>query len=243
MKYRLLLIDNDVETRMKVRKALNTGDFELHERGEIKEARELLITRKLDLIMLDWVRPESHRIEFARELRNEILTKCTPIILLTAPRAEEDQVRGLKAGANDYISKPITAEKLLSRIEAWLGLTDCRDNQEGEILQVDALCLDEAGYLATIRGEVVIMGPTEFRLLSFFMSHLNQAFTREELLSNIWETDVDPRTVDVHIRRLRKALAPHGYDGYLQTVRTIGYRFSNYVVPQANDTATHQHAT
>jgi len=243
MMHRLLLIDNDMATRESVRKALNTGDFELNETNNLSEAREFLSAGKLDLIMLDWVEPDSHRIDFTRQLKNKTLTKHTPLILLTAHSAEEDQVRGLKAGADDYITKPISTEKLASRIMAWLIRTGDGNNHEGEVLQVDALCLDKTGYLATIAGEVVVMGPTEFRLLHFFMSHLNQAFTREKLLSNIWETDVDLRTIDVHIRRLRKALAPHGYDGYLQTVRTIGYRFSNYGVPQTNGTAPHTNNT
>ncbi|MGC8730944.1 MAG: phosphate regulon transcriptional regulator PhoB, partial [Halothiobacillaceae bacterium] len=192
-------------------------------------AFECLARQVPDLILLDWMLPGASGLELARRLKKDELTRDVPIIMLTARGEEEDKVTGLEAGADDYITKPFSPRELLARIKAVLR----RATPEGEstVIRIDGLELDTGGHRVTAQGQSLEMGPTEFRLLEFFMTHPERVYSRGQLLDRVWGRNsfVEERTVDVHILRLRKALAPSGHDAMIQTVRGAGYRFSSRV--------------
>ncbi len=183
-----------------------------------------------DLVLLDWMLPNMSGIEFARKLRSETRTKSIPIIMLTARIEERDKILGLDAGADDYITKPFSPRELIARIKAVLRrrLPEMSD----EILELGGLKLDPATHRVFVHTPEkpfeLTLGPTEFRLLHFLMAHKERVHTRAQLLDRVWGDHVfiEDRTVDVHIRRLRKALENVGKDGLVQTVRGTGYRFS-----------------
>ncbi len=185
------------------------------------------ISRALpDLILLDWMLPGISGVELARRLRAEPRTRDIPIIMLTARADERDKVLGLESGADDYITKPFSPRELKARIRAVLRR---RAPQTGdEVLSSGGLELSPATHRVSANGAAVDLGPTEFRLLHFFMAHAERVYSRPQLLDHVWgdHVFVEERTVDVHIRRLRQALEPCGLDGLIQTVRGSGYRFS-----------------
>jgi len=179
-----------------------------------------------DLILLDWMLPGASGVEIARKLRGDERTRQIPIIMLTARSEEQDKVQGLEAGADDYITKPFSPREMLARIKAVLRrrapqMTD--DAVEGKGLR-----LDPATHRVQGNGDTIDLGPTEFRLLHFFMTHAERVHSRTQLLDQVWGDHifVEERTVDVHIRRLRSALEATGHDALIQTVRGTGYRFS-----------------
>lgn len=194
------------------------------------EQADTLIRAELpDLILLDWMLPGISGLAFARRLRNEERTRQVPVIMLTAKGAEQDKLDGLEAGADDYITKPFSPKELMARIKAVLRrrtpqLTD-------DLTEVAGLALDPSSHRLTGNGQPLNIGPTEFRLLHFFMTHAERVFSRSQLLDQVWgdHVFVEERTVDVHIRRLRKALEPSGHDKHIETVRGSGYRFTNQV--------------
>lgn len=179
-----------------------------------------------DLIVLDWMLPGASGIEFARRLRGAERTRTVPIIMLTARSDEQDKITGLDVGADDYITKPFSPRELAARIKAVLRRLAPQTTEDA--VEMAGLKLDPATHRVTARGEVLALGPTEFRLLHFFMTHTERVHTRGQLLDQVWgdHVYVEERTVDVHIRRLRSALEPSGHDGLIQTVRGAGYRFS-----------------
>jgi two-component system phosphate regulon response regulator PhoB len=185
------------------------------------------------MILLDWMLPGSSGLELARRWRREATTRDIPIIMLTARGEENDRVGGLEAGVDDYVVKPFSARELLARIRAVLRRS--REDDEDGSVQVGALRIDGAAHrvFADEAGtaQPIPMGPTEYRLLHFFMTHAERVYTRTQLLDHVWggSVYVEERTVDVHIRRLRKTLEPHRLDGMVQTVRGAGYRFSTAV--------------
>ncbi|MBK1781916.1 phosphate regulon transcriptional regulator PhoB [Advenella sp. WQ 585] len=191
------------------------------------EQAKILINAELpDLILLDWMLPGASGLSMARSLRADDRTKDIPIIMLTAKSAEEDKVEGLESGADDYITKPFSPKELMARIKAVLRrrapqLTD-------DEIEIAGLKLDPVSHRITGNGNNLPLGPTEFRLLHFFMTHPERVFTRSQLLDQVWGDHVflEERTVDVHIRRLRKALEPSGHHGLIETVRGSGYRFT-----------------
>jgi len=175
--------------------------------------------------VLDWMLPGQSGVALARRLRADSRTRDLPIIVLTARVAEQDKVAGLEAGADDYITKPFSPKELMARIKAVLRrrapqLTD-------DSLQVAGLVLNPATHRVTGNGEAINLGPTEFRILHFFMSHTERVYSRTQLLDEVWgdHVFVEERTVDVHIRRLRMALSVSGHDALVETVRGAGYRF------------------
>jgi two-component system phosphate regulon response regulator PhoB len=178
-------------------------------------------------LLLDWMLPGLSGIEYARRLRAEKLTQDIPIIMLTARTEEEDKVRGLQSGVDDYITKPFSTRELLARIKALLRRA--APHSDDKTIEIAGLQLDPVTHRILVHGESIKLGPTEFRLLHFFMSHPENVHSRERLLNSVWGGGVyvEERTVDVHIRRLRKALTGSGHDGLIQTVRTAGYRFSS----------------
>jgi two-component system phosphate regulon response regulator PhoB len=193
---------------------------------DAEQAQTLIRAELPDLILLDWMLPGSSGLQLARKLRGEERTRGVPVIMLTAKGAEEDKVEGLEAGADDYITKPFSPRELMARIKAVLRrrapqLTD-------DVIDVSDLRLDPSTHRLTGRGQVLAIGPTEFRLLHFFMTHPERVFSRSQLLDQVWgdHVFVEERTVDVHIRRLRKALEPTQHDVHVETVRGSGYRYT-----------------
>jgi two-component system phosphate regulon response regulator PhoB len=205
---------------------LMQGGFEVIEAASALEARQTISSRTPDLILLDWMLPGQSGYEFARSLRRDPSRKEIPIIMLTARDQEGDKVAALDAGADDYVAKPFSVSELLARIRAVLRRTH-RGNSS-EILEVKALRLDTASHRVTVDDTPLELAPMEFQLLRFFMSHQERVYSRQQLIDQVWSnnTYVEERTVDVHIRRLRKALEPSGHERLIQTVRSAGYRFS-----------------
>ena len=197
----------------------------------VEQALTLIRAELPDLILLDWMLPDTSGVQFARRLRQDERTKDVPIIMLTARTNESDKVEGLEAGADDYITKPFSPKELMARIKAVLRrrapqLTD--DAVELGGLRLDPVTHRLSGSKKGAPSQPLDIGPTEFRLLHFFMTHPERVYSRAQLLDQVWGDHVflEERTVDVHIRRLRHALTPSGHDHLVETVRGSGYRFS-----------------
>ena len=191
-----------------------------------EQAMNLVQSALPDLVLLDWMLPGQSGIDFARRLRTDKRTRTVPIIMLTARSDEQDKLTGLDAGADDYITKPFSPRELNARIKAVLRRR--APQMTDDVVQLGGLKLDPASHRISGNGEPVVLGPTEFRLLHFLMTHPERVHSRTQLLDQVWgdHVFVEERTVDVHIRRLRKALEPTRLDRLVQTVRGTGYRFS-----------------
>ena len=191
-----------------------------------EQALNLISNALPDLVLLDWMLPGLSGIELARRLRADKRTRSIPIIMLTARSDEQDKLQGLETGADDYITKPFSPRELTARIKAVLRRR--APQMTDDTVQLGGLKLDPASHRVTGNGEPVDLGPTEFRLLHFLMTHAERVHSRTQLLDQVWgdHVFVEERTVDVHIRRLRKALEPTRLDALVQTVRGTGYRFS-----------------
>ncbi len=191
-----------------------------------EQALGLVFNALPDLILLDWMLPGMSGIDLARRLRNDKRTKAVPIIMLTARSEEQDKLHGLDIGADDYVTKPFSPRELNARIKAVLRRR--APQMTDDIVQIGELRLDPASHRITGSGDPIGLGPTEFRLLHFLMTHPERVHTRTQLLDQVWgdHVFVEERTVDVHIRRLRKALEPARLDRLIQTVRGTGYRLS-----------------
>ena len=230
MQKRILIVDDEPAIRDMVAYALRKGDFDPVLAGDAREAQAAISERVPDLILLDWVLPGTSGLELARRWRREALTRDIPIIMLTARGEENDRVGGLEAGVDDYVVKPFSARELLARIRAVMRRS--REDDEDGSVQVGGLRIDGAAHRVFADGSAgptpVHIGPTEYRLLHFFMTHPERVYSRSQLLDHVWggSVYVEERTVDVHIRRLRKTLEPHRLDPMVQTVRGSGYRFS-----------------
>jgi two-component system phosphate regulon response regulator PhoB len=222
----ILIVEDDTAVREMARFILEQADFQVVEAADAQEAQTCVADQPPGLILLDWMLPGVSGIEFARRLKRDPTTREIPIIMLTARGEEDDKVRALDSGADDYVTKPFSTRELVARIKAVLRRT--APHVSGEMVEIEGLRLDPMSRRVTASGEPLDMGPTEFRLLHFFMTHLERVFTRVQLLDKVWGTNVyiEERTVDVYMRRLRKLLAPSGHDRFLQTVRGAGYRFS-----------------
>ncbi|HEY0635595.1 MAG TPA: phosphate regulon transcriptional regulator PhoB [Gammaproteobacteria bacterium] len=222
----ILIVEDEPAIREMVTMALERADFAVVQAGNATEAEQRLADGLPELIVMDWMMPGVSGIELARRLRRDDYTKQVPIIMLTARGEEDDRVRGLDAGADDYLTKPFSPRELLARIRAVLRRS-LPAGEEG-MLEAGTLRLDTSSHRVSAGDSVVEMGPTEFKLLHFFMSHPERVYSRSQLLDMVWGRGayVEERTIDVHIRRLRKALETSGHDGYVQTVRGTGYRFS-----------------
>ncbi len=229
MPVKILMVEDETAVREMLRFSLSQAGYEVFEAEDIASARYAIADNVPDLILLDWMLPDVSGIEYARTLKKDELTKHVPIIMLTARGDESDKIRGLDVGADDYITKPFSVKELLARIKAVLRRSS--PMLEEEVIDVEGLRLDMSSHRVTANDQSLEMGPTEFRLLHFFMGHAERVFSRGQLLDRVWGSNVyiDERTVDVHIRRLRKALEPEKFDRYIQTVRGAGYRFSSKV--------------
>jgi two-component system phosphate regulon response regulator PhoB len=225
----ILIVEDEPAIREMVVMALERAGYEMLQAASAEEAERVLANGLPALILLDWMLPGMSGIELARRLRRDEYTRDIPIIMLTARSEEDDRIRGLEVGADDYIAKPFSTRELQARIKAVLRRSQPHD-EEG-VLAVESLKVDTSSHRVTAGEAAVEMGPTEFRLLHFFMSHPERVYSRSQLLDMVWGRGayVEERTVDVHIRRLRKALEPSGHDNLIQTVRGAGYRFSQQV--------------
>jgi two-component system phosphate regulon response regulator PhoB len=224
---RILVVEDEQAIREMVGFALKKAGFQFEEVADAEQALMSIASQPPDLILLDWMLPGMSGVDLARRLRREELTATLPIILLTARVEESDRVYGFEVGADDYVTKPFSPRELIARIHAVLRRTS--GVSEEKILEFDGLSLDPVGHRIRAEGELLNLAPTEFRLLHFFMSNPDRVYSREQLLDHVWGRGVfvEERTVDVHIRRLRKALAAKGHDRFIQTVRGAGYRFSS----------------
>lgn len=231
MEKRILVVEDDSAIRDMIAFNLGRAGYEVIEAGTCQDARVAVADQRPDLIVLDWMLPDISGIEFARSLGRDELTADLPIIMLTARSAEDDKVRGLDSGVDDYITKPFSSRELLARIRAVLR----RSAPEGDREEVHAgeLVINLASHRVLAGDRPIELGPTEYRMLKFFMTHPERVYSRAQLLDHVWGGGVyvEERTVDVHVLRLRKALAPYGCDRFIQTVRGAGYRFS----PQAGE--------
>jgi two-component system phosphate regulon response regulator PhoB len=232
-KHKILIIDDEPAIREMVAVTLELADFEVLEAENAQQGHELIVDQRPDLVLLDWMLPSVSGIELARRLKREDSTSEVPIIMLTAKSEEDNKIQGLDVGADDYITKPFSTRELVSRIKAVLRRTN--NSAAEKAIDVEGLCLDPVSQRITAHEQPVDMGPTEFRLLEFFMTHPERAYSRVQLLDQVWGANVyvEDRTIDVHIRRLRKALEPHGFEAFIQTVRGTGYRFSTKVASPA----------
>ncbi len=225
----ILLVEDEAAIREMVCMALERAGYTVWQAGDGAEAERILADGLPDLILLDWMLPGASGPEIARRLRRDEVTRDLPIIMLTARSEEDDTIRGLDSGVDDYMTKPFSPRELVARIKALLRRTSPA-GADGA-LAAGGLMLDTISHRVTADGKGLEVGPTEFRLLQFFMAHPERVYSRAQLLDMVWSRGsfVEERTVDVHIRRLRKALEPHGYEGMVQTVRGAGYRFSNQI--------------
>jgi two-component system phosphate regulon response regulator PhoB len=223
---RILIVDDEPAIRDMVAFALRKADYLPVHAGDGREAADAIAERVPDLILLDWMLPGSSGLELARRWRREDLTRDIPIIMLTARGEENDRVSGLESGIDDYVVKPFSARELLARIKAVLRRS--REDDDDGSVTVGGLRIDGAAHRVFASDEPLQVGPTEYRLLHFFMTHADRVYTRAQLLDHVWGGNVyvEERTVDVHIRRLRKALEPAKLEEMVQTVRGSGYRFS-----------------
>ncbi|HLQ27150.1 MAG TPA: phosphate regulon transcriptional regulator PhoB [Acidiferrobacterales bacterium] len=224
---KILIVDDEAAICEMVSLALRQAGYECWSAADVAEAQNLIVAGLPDLILLDWMLPGISGVDYARRLRREKLTGHLPIIMLTARTHEEDKIKGLDTGADDYITKPFSPRELLARIKALLRRT--APLAADAPVEIERLALNPVTHRVEANGKPIELGATEFRLLHFFMSHSERVYSREQVLNNVWGQNVyiDERTIDVHIRRLRKALAPSGHDRLIQTVRGAGYRFSS----------------
>ena len=219
----VLLVDDEAALVSLLSYNLERAGFEVLSAPDGEKALTILAERRVDLVLLDWMMPYMSGIEVCRQLRRRPATRNIPIIILTARADEADRVRGLNTGADDYVSKPFSTEELIARIHAVLRRV--RPALTAERLVYGGVDMDLAAHRVTRHGRRVRLGPTEFRLLRYLMEHPGRVFSRDQLIDAVWGHDiyVDTRTVDVHVRRLRKALNDDGEDDLIRTVRSAGY--------------------
>ena len=222
------IVEDEHEIREMLSFSLERAGYGVVEAADAESALAQLEGPPPDLMIIDWMLPGMSGIDLARRLRKDDLTADIPLIMLTARSDEADKLKSFDAGMDDYITKPFSPRELLARVKAVLRRSG---TPESGVLEVGLLRLDTRSHRLSVGEEPVHLGPTEFRLLEFLMRHPDRAYDREQLLDRVWGRSVyvEERTVDVHILRLRKVLAPYGLDKLVQTVRGVGYRFSENV--------------
>lgn len=222
---KILIVEDEQAIREMIAFHLARAGYETFEARDCREARELIADNQPDLALVDWMLPDISGLELTRMLKRDNDHEDLAVIMLTARAEERDKVTGLDGGADDYITKPFSPRELVARIQAVLRRASASSE---EVIDAGVLQLDVAGHRVLSSGQEIKLGPTEYRLLQFLMTHPERVYSRTQLLDRVWGANVyvEERTVDVHIRRLRKALSDAGADGYIQTVRGAGYRFS-----------------
>lgn len=224
MTNKILVIEDEAPIREMLAFVLEQNGYEALQAESFEMAQKYLIDPSPVLILLDWMLPGASGIQIAKTLKQQDYTKDIPIIMLTARGEEEDKIRGLEVGADDYMTKPFSPKELMARIKAVLRRVSPTSIEDS--VQAKGLVLDPVSHRVTVNDERIELGPTEFKLLHFFMTHPERVYSREQLLDHVWGTNVyvEDRTVDVQIRRLRKAMGDVNH--MIQTVRGSGYRFS-----------------
>ncbi|BCL77270.1 DNA-binding response regulator [Jeongeupia sp. HS-3] len=222
----ILLVEDEPAIQELIAFNLTQAGHHVMRADSVESAMGIVRNALPDLILLDWMLPGMSGIDFAKKLRAEERTKTIPLIMLTARSDEQDKIIGLETGADDYITKPFSPRELQARIKAVLRRRSPQITDD--VVEVQGLRLDPTTHRVTGHGKPLDLGPTEFRLLHFFMTHAERVHSRAQLLDQVWgdHVFVEERTVDVHIRRLRSALESSGFDTLIQTVRGTGYRFS-----------------
>lgn len=226
MSRRILVVEDEAPIREMLCFVLEQKGYETVEAEDYDTAVSMLKEPFPDLILLDWMLPGGTGINFIKHLKRDEMTRNIPVVMLTARGEEEDKVKGLEVGADDYITKPFSPKELLARLKAVIRRASPTSTEE--VIDVQGLRLDPVSHRVTAHDQALDMGPTEFKMLHFFMTHQERVYSREQLLNHVWGTNVyvEDRTVDVHIRRLRKALEATEHHKLVQTVRGAGYRFS-----------------
>lgn len=224
----VLIVDDEAAIRVMIAVALQMAGYRCLEADNAQNAHAIVVDHQPDIILLDWMMPDVSGIELARRLKRETAYADIPIIMLTARSEEDNKIQGLEAGADDYITKPFSPRELIARLKAVLRRTATAGIDEP--IEIEGLRLDPGSHRVSSGDTELEFGPTEFRLLQFFMTHPERAYTRSQLLDHVWGGNVyvEERTVDVHIRRLRLALGTQ-HEHLVQTVRGTGYRFSTKV--------------
>ena len=222
----ILVVEDEPAIREMLAIALEAADYRVITAKDAQSAHGRIIDDKPDLVLLDWMMPGTTGLELLRRLRRNEITAKLPIVMLTAKTDEDATITGLDAGADDYIQKPFSPRELIARIKAVLRRLGREELVDP--IKVDELDFDPVSHREAIAGEPVTLGPTEHRLRQLFLPHQARVYSRDQILDYVWGGNayLDERTVDVHIRRLRKAISHNGYDRYIQTVRGAGYRFS-----------------
>jgi len=222
---KILIVEDEAPIREMIAFHLARAGYDTLEAGDCRSARQLLADERPDLALVDWMLPDMSGLELTRTLKRDNENEDLAVIMLTARSDENDKVSGLEGGADDYITKPFSPRELIARIQAVLRRSGSSD---ADTVEAGVLELDAAGHRVSVDRKEVQLGPTEYRLLKFLMTHPDRVYSRAQLLDRVWGANVyvEERTVDVHVRRLRKALSRKGADKYIQTVRGAGYRFS-----------------
>jgi len=222
----ILVVEDERPIREMIAFGLRRAGFEVREAADARSGRAEVANKLPDLLLVDWMLPDTSGLEFTRALKRDRETRELPVIMSTARAEEGDKVAGLEGGADDYITKPFSPRELLARINAVLRRATSAEGSER--IEIEGLVLDQSSQRVSAGDRTVALGPTEYRMLAFFMTHPERVYTREQLLDRVWGGNVyvEERTIDVHIRRLRKALEEFDYDRLIQTVRGSGYRFS-----------------
>jgi len=234
-KLTVLIVDDEQGIREMVAMAMELGGFQCHTASSAREAVQMIHDQKPDILITDWMMPEVSGLELIRRLRSDGLLEDLPTILLTAKVDEDSAIVGLDSGADDYITKPFSPRDLMARVKSLLRRQG-KLNGEAKIL-VGGLEIDTQSHRVSINGGSIKLGPIEYRLLLFLVKHPDRVYSREQLLDRVWGTNVyvEERTVDVHIRRLRKALSVDDYDTHIETIRGAGYLFNPSVQPVSSE--------
>ena len=223
----ILIVEDEPDIQELIAYNVEKAGHEVKRAASAEQALEVVREALPHLILIDWMLPGMSGIELARWLRGHRRTEAIPLIMVTARGAEQDKLAALETGADDYMTKPFSPAELNARIKAVLRRR--APQMTDDTVEVRGLKLDPVSHRVSVHGASLVLGPTEFRLLHFFMTHPDRVYSRTQLLDNVWgdHVFVEERTVDVHIRRLRKALEPSMHDHLIQTVRSAGYRFSH----------------
>lgn len=226
-KQTILVIEDEAAIRDMLKFTLTSAEYDVVEAPNAEQGWQVANDKKPDLILLDWMLPGVSGVALAQRIRQNEKTRTIPIVMLTAKSEEDDQVQGFEAGADDYVVKPFSPRALVARVKALLRRQDV-DSMQDDKVTAGKMQLDLSSHRFSVENAEVKLGPTEFKLIQFFMSHPNRVYSRMQLLDHVWGENVvvEERTVDVHIRRLRKLLEPVGVADYIQTIRGSGYRFS-----------------
>ncbi len=225
-KHTILLVDDEAPIRDMLAIALEAADYNVLQAENAQQAHACIIDRHPDLVLLDWMMPGTTGLELLRRLKRDELTEKIPVIMLTAKAEEDSKISALDAGADDYVAKPFSPRELISRVKAVLRRIGREELKDAII--VDQMRFDPLSHRVSIADKDINLGPTEYRMLQFFLTHQERVYSRDQILDYVWGGNayLDERTVDVHIRRLRKAISVAGHENYVQTVRGAGYRFS-----------------